>query len=49
MGKNTYCLESILKQKYKIFEIILFDNFSKDNDKIIAKNLKDDRYKVVFK
>ena len=40
------CLESILKQKYKNFEIILFDNFSKDNSKIIAKNLKDDRIKL---
>ena len=36
------CLESILKQKYKNLEIILYDNFSTDKSKIIANNFKDD-------
>ena len=40
------CLESILKQKYKNLEIILYDNFSTDNSKIIANNFKDDRIKL---
>ena len=40
------CLESILKQKYKNYEIILYDNFSTDNSKIIANNFKDDRIKL---
>ena len=47
-GENIYidCLESILKQKYKNLEIILYDNFSTDNSKIIANNFKDDRIKL---
>ena len=40
------CLESILKQKYKNLEIILYDNFSTDKSKIIANNFKDDRIKL---
>ena len=40
------CLESILKQKYKNLEIILYDNFSTDNSKIIVNNFKDDRIKL---
>ena len=40
------CLGSILKQKYKNLEIILYDNFSTDKSKIIANNFKDDRIKL---
>ena len=40
------CLESILKQKYKNLEIILYDNFSTDNSKIIANNFKDEPIKL---
>ena len=39
------CLKSILNQKYKNIEIILFDNLSSDNSKNIIRNFSDERIK----
>ena len=40
------CLQSIINQKYKNFEIIFFDNCSTDNSINIVKNFKDNRIKL---
>lgn len=43
------CIESILRQSYKNFEIIVIDDVSKDNTVAIVKDLwqKDDRIKLI--
>lgn len=43
------CLDSVVKQTYKNLEIILVDDGSKDNSKLICKRyvLKDDRIKLI--
>ena len=42
------CISSILKQTYKNFEIIFFDNFSSDNSKNIISNFNDKRIKYYY-
>ena len=39
------CLRSILNQTYKNYEVIFWDNCSKDNSKSIFLSIKDDRFK----
>mgnify|MGYP001284853850 FL=1 len=39
------CLNSILNQNFKNFEIIFFDNASTDNTNNIIKNFNDNRIK----
>jgi len=39
-------LQSIIKQTYKNWELIFYDNKSSDNSKKIVKNLKDNRIKL---
>ena len=41
-------LKSVLKQKYKNWELIFWDNCSTDNSKQIIKKLKDKRIKYFF-
>lgn len=41
-------LKSILNQKYKNWELIFFDNFSKDNSKKIFNSFKDSRLKYFY-
>ncbi len=41
-------LKSILNQKYKNWELIFWDNFSKDRSKKILKKIKDKRIKYFF-
>ena len=38
-------IKSILRQSYKNFEIVFFDNMSYDKSKIIIKSFKDKRIK----
>ena len=40
------CIESILNQKYKNFEIIFWDNNSSDNSKKIIEQYSDQRIKI---
>lgn len=40
------CLESVLKQTFKDFEILILDNISKDNTLSIAKSFNDCRIKI---
>lgn len=42
------CISSILRQKYKNFEIIFFDNCSSDGSKKIINNYDDKRIKYYF-
>ena len=42
------CISSVLNQKFTNFEIIFFDNCSKDNTKKILKKFKDKRIKYFF-
>ena len=39
------CLNSILSQEYTNYEVIFWDNFSKDNSKSIFLKIKDKRFK----
>ena len=39
------CLNSILKQSYKNYEVIFWDNQSTDKSKLIFLNIKDNRFK----
>ena len=39
------CLNSILKQTYQNYEVIFWDNKSKDNSKLIFLKIKDSRFK----
>ena len=41
-------LNSIIKQSYKNWELIFFDNASKDNSAKIIKNFKDKRIKYIY-
>ena len=41
-------LNSIIKQSYKNWELIFFDNASKDNSAKIIKNLKDKRIRYIY-
>ena len=43
------CLKSCLKQSYKNFEIIIYDDCSNDKSKNIIKNIKNKRVKKIFK
>lgn len=42
------CLESILSQEYKNFEIILWDNNSNDNSSLIIKEFNDERINYYY-
>lgn len=42
------CIKSIISQSYKNWEIIFFDNASKDNSKKILKSFRDKRIKYFF-
>ncbi len=42
------CIESILSQTYKNWELVLWDNQSSDSSKNIFKSFKDERLKNIY-
>ena len=42
------CIQSCIRQSYKKFEIIIYDDNSNDGSQEIIKNIKDKRIKKIF-
>ena len=42
------CIQSCIRQSYKKFEIIVYDDNSNDGSQEIIKNIKDKRIKKIF-